>query len=145
MAPHFSLNVVAELQNLAEIRDFVEKSAAMLGVTPSIIPNLQLAVDEAVTNIILHGYRGQVGQIEIVVERRAEDLVISLHDYAPPFDPTSVAAPDLTLPLAERVPGGMGLHLIRQTMDQISYRSTEAGGNQLTLVKQGVGKLPSQP
>lgn len=145
MASYFSLNVAADLQNLAEIRDFVEKTAVMLDVAPSIIPNLQLAVDEAVTNIILHGYRGQAGQVEILVERKVDDLVISLRDHAPPFDPTRVAAPDLTLPVAERVPGGMGLHLIRQTMDQMSYRSTEAGGNELTLVKQGVGKLPSQP
>ncbi len=145
MTPHFSLHVAADLQNLAKVRDFVEKTAVALGVAPGIIPNLQLAVDEAVTNIILHGYRGQAGQVEIVVERKVDDLVISLRDYAPPFDPTRVATPDLTLPLTKRVPGGMGLHLIRQTMDQISYRATEAGGNELTLVKQGVGKLPPEP
>jgi serine/threonine-protein kinase RsbW len=145
MAPHFSLNVAADLQNLVRIRDFVEHTAVLLDVNPSIIPNLQLAVDEAVTNIILHGYQGQGGQVEILIERKLDDIVISLRDHAPPFDPTRVATPDLTAPLAERLPGGLGLHLIRQIVDQMSYRFTEAGSNELILVKEGVGKVPPGP
>ena len=145
MASHFSLNVAAELQNLVKIRDFVGQTAAALEVDPGTIPNLQLAVDEAVANIILHGYRGEAGQIEIVVERKANDLVISLRDQAPLFDPTQAVTPNLTAPLAERQPGGMGLHLIRQIVDQMAYRVTEAGGNELTLVKQAVSQPPPAP
>jgi serine/threonine-protein kinase RsbW len=94
-----------------------------------------LAVDEAATNIIVHGYRGQPGAIEIDVEKQDSSLAVSLRDQAPPFDPTSVPVPDLSLPLDQRPFGGMGVHLIRQSMDEVIYRVPPQGGNELILVR----------
>jgi serine/threonine-protein kinase RsbW len=94
-----------------------------------------LAVDEAASNIILHGYQGQPGFIEIVVERQGNSLLVHLYDQAPPFDPTKVSAPDLTLPLEERPVGKLGVFLITQFMDDVIYNASPQGGNQLTLVK----------
>jgi anti-sigma regulatory factor (Ser/Thr protein kinase) len=54
---------------------------------------------------------------------------------APPFDPTRVPDPDLTLPLEERPLGGLGIYLIRQSVDKMVYRAVPEGGNELTLVK----------
>lgn len=133
-----SLRTTAELNNLAEIRRFVEETASALGVAPAVIPGVILAVDEAVTNIIVHGYQGQGGAVEIEVSREGDALVIRLRDEAAPFDPTSVPPPDLTLPLEQRTPGGLGIHLIRQIMDEITHRVTPQGGNELTLVKRGI-------
>lgn len=138
MSHRFLLHIAAELENLAGIRRFVEETALTLGVEPAVIPALQLAVDEAATNIILHGYQRRSGPLEIELEPAGSDLVVYLRDEAEPFDPTTAPSPDLTLPLEERAPGGMGIYLIRQSMDQISHRLTANGGNELTLIKRSV-------
>ena len=140
MQTRCSLQTTAELKNLSQIRDFIETSVTTLGFEPDIIPNIQLAVDEAATNVMLHGYQGQGGSLEIEVERLKGDLLVYLRDEAPPFDPTTVPPPDLTLPLSQRPIGGLGVHLVRRAMDEVSYRVTASGGNELILVKHGPGK-----
>ena len=139
MTTYYTLHTTAELKNLSQVRDFVEMAATGLGFEPEAIPNVQLAVDEVATNVMLHGYHGQGGPLEIEVERLERDLIVRLHDEATPFDPTTVPAPDLTLPLAKRPIGGLGVHLVRRTMDEIRHQITPTGGNQLTLVKRGIG------
>jgi len=82
-----TLRVSAELPNLAVIRGFVEDTAAALDVGPGLIVDMVQAVDEAVTNVIVHGYRGQPGDIEIEMDREQDALVVRLRDHAFPFDP----------------------------------------------------------
>jgi serine/threonine-protein kinase RsbW len=138
MSTRSSLRLAAETENLAEIRCFVEEMASTLGLDPAMIPNVILAVDEAVSNITAHGYQGQGGVVEIEVGREEDALVIRIRDEAAPFDPTIVPPPDLTMPLEQRTPGGLGIHLIRQTMDEMTHCITPQGGNELTLVKRGI-------
>ena len=133
-----SLRIIAEVKNLTEIRRFVEETATAIGVDPAVIPNVILAVDEAVTNIIVHGYQGQGGAIEIEVSLEGDALMIRIRDEAAPFDPTSVPPPDMILSLEQRTPGGLGIHLIRQIMDEMTHCVTPQGGNELTLVKRGI-------
>ena len=127
--------VAAELSHLAGIRDFVRESVRSLGAGPALVDDLILAVDESVANIIMHGYRGQPGEIEIEVRKDGADYVVAVRDQAPPFDPTRVLPPDLTLPLEQRPLGGLGIYLTRQTVDLVMHRVTGDGGNELTLVK----------
>jgi serine/threonine-protein kinase RsbW len=129
------LCLAAELENLAVIRSFVRESAAALGVGPAGTSDVVLAVDEAATNVIVHGYRGRQGTIEIEVAREAMDVVVRVRDNAPPFDPTGAPSPDVTRPLEERLPGGLGIYLIRQYMDEVVHRITSQGGNELILRK----------
>jgi serine/threonine-protein kinase RsbW len=129
------LTVAADLQNLASIRRFVEETAGALGFEPDTVSKVQLAVDEAATNIIIHGYQGQQGTFEIELRREGNGLVVFLRDDAPPFDPTQVAPPDITLPLEQRAFGGMGIHLMRQVTDELSHRLRSDGGNELILIK----------
>ena len=133
-----SLRIAAEVKNLTEIRCFVQEKALALGLDPAMIPNVILAVDEAVSNVIAHGYQCQEGVVEIEVGQERDALVIRVRDEAPPFDPTVVPPPDVTLPLERRVPGGLGIHLIRKIMDEMTHRVTPQGGNELTLVKRGI-------
>lgn len=135
MTTRYVLQTTAELKNLSQIRDFVEVAALGLGFDSEGIHNLQLAVDEAATNVMLHGYQGQGGPLEIEMERLERRLVVRLRDEAAPFDPNTVPVPDLTLPLSQRPIGGLGVHLVRQTMDEIHHRVTPTGGNELTLIK----------
>jgi serine/threonine-protein kinase RsbW len=133
-----SLQLSAELEDLALVRRFVQDTAAELHADPAVIPDVVMAVNEAVTNIIVHGYRGQPGMIRIDVGRIDNSLGIRLRDHAPPFDPTAVPPPDLHLPLSQRPFGGLGIYLIRQTMDELSYRTPTRGGNELILVKKDI-------
>jgi serine/threonine-protein kinase RsbW len=135
MTTRYALRTTAELKNLNQIRDFVEVAATTLGLEPHLISNVQLAVDEVATNVTLHGYQGQGGSLEVELERVGSDLVVRLRDEAPPFDPTTVPAPDLTLPLAKRPIGGLGIYLVRRAVDEVIHRVTTTGGNELTLIK----------
>jgi anti-sigma regulatory factor (Ser/Thr protein kinase) len=93
------------------------------------------AVDESATNVLLHGYKGVPGPLDIVLERRDGSVAVSVRDQGPPFDPTTWPEPDLDRPLAGRTPGGLGIHLTRASVDSIEHESVEPTGNQLTLVR----------
>jgi len=133
-----SIEIAADMQNLDTATRFVEEQSAALGVGPPLVYDVLVAVSEMVTNIITHGYSGQPGTVEIALWPANDALVIRLRDQAPPFDPTLVPAPDLSVPLEQRAFGGMGILLTRHYIDTISYRMTAEGGNELTLVKKGI-------
>jgi serine/threonine-protein kinase RsbW len=134
------LRIAARLENLSRIRRFVEERAVALDVDPDVIPDLLLAVDEATTNVVVHGYQGREGIVEIEVLREEDALVIRLRDEAESFDPTRVPPPDLASPMEDRVLGKMGIYLVRQVTDEMSHRTTLRRGNELTLVRRGVGR-----
>jgi len=128
-----TLRISAEVSNLVAVLRFVEETAAALQVNRDVIADMLQAVDESVTNIIVHGYHDQEGNIEIGVSLEGGALVVRLCDQAPLFDPTQVPPPDLTLPLEKRRFGGLGIYLTRQFVDSMTYRITSEGGNELTL------------
>ena len=134
-----TLRVEAELVNLEAIRRHVEDVTAALKVNPETIPDVLLAVNEMATNVIVHGYQGQPGSLELDIEQDKDNLVIRLRDHAPLFDPTTVPLPDVTLPLHKRPLGGMGIYLTRRLMDKVIHRVTHDNGNEVTLIK----SLPS--
>lgn len=131
-----SLIIAAELDNLEAVRDFVRESAAALEVAPQIIPSLLLAMDEAATNVVEHGYCGRPGTLEIEMYREGRDIVMRLCDRAPVFDPTTqVAPPDLTAPLEDRDLGHLGVYFMLQFMDEVVHCARPEGGNELTMRK----------
>jgi serine/threonine-protein kinase RsbW len=135
MAEAAVLRIPAERNQLARMRDWVAEQARFAQASPEEVDDLVLAADEVVTNVIMHGYHDQPGRIELEVETRPGVVILIVRDQAPNFDPTSVPPPDLTLPLHLRPLGGMGMHLVRQSVDELYYETPAAGGNQLTLVK----------
>jgi glutamate/tyrosine decarboxylase-like PLP-dependent enzyme/anti-sigma regulatory factor (Ser/Thr protein kinase) len=135
---HVPYRVAAKLENLAEIRGFIRKQAAILDIDQTMIADMVLAVDEAVTNVITHGYQAQEGIIEIEVRREGGAFIVHLRDECVPFDPTAIVPSDLALPAEERVMEGMGIYLIRRRTDEMSHRITLQRGNELTLVKRGL-------
>jgi serine/threonine-protein kinase RsbW len=102
---------------------------------PACLDDLVQAVDEAATNIVVHGYARRGGAIDIEARLVDEQIVIVLSDTAPSFDPTSVPEPDLSVPPLRRRPGGMGIHLIRLATDSMVHRARPGGGNILTLTR----------
>ena len=127
--------VESNVDNLAKIRNFVRRSISGLGMTKESIYDLVLAVDEAVTNIMVHGYKEKPGMINIEISQELNSVSVCLKDLASSFDPTRVHPPDLTLPLEQRPLGHMGVHLIHTCVDDMLYEKTAGGGNQLTLKK----------
>jgi serine/threonine-protein kinase RsbW len=130
-----TLCVHADLGQLAEVRRFVEQHCADWGLPGTFSDPLVLALDELTTNVIEHGYQGQPGEIEVELAPAGDRLVVRLRDQAPLFDPTQLPTPDVTLPLSQRRPGGMGIYLARRSVDEMTYAVTPRGGNQLTLIK----------
>ena len=129
------MTVPAELSRLADIRALVREVAIEGGAPPVCLDDLVQAVDEAATNIVVHGYGHQGGPIDVDAWVEDERVVIELRDRAPTFDPTGVPEPDLSIPPLQRRPGGMGLHLIRLATDSMTYRPRAGGGNILTLTR----------
>ena len=129
------LRIPASVTELAGVREFIRRHARAAGADPTAVHDVVQAVDESVTNTIEHGYDGRPGTIEVEVGHAGRSLVVRLRDQAPPFDPTSLPAPDTTLPLDRRPLGGMGVYLARELTDAVTYRRT-ADGNELTLVKE---------
>jgi serine/threonine-protein kinase RsbW len=130
------LSVPAHVDSLAQVRGFVGSSANSLGLPESATDELLLAVDEAVSNIIMHGYAGRDGLIEVDMSADADAVTVRLRDDAPLFDPTGAAAPRLDIsPLERDCPGGYGVELVRRLVDGLRYRVSAEGRNELILVK----------
>jgi serine/threonine-protein kinase RsbW len=129
------IRIEADLDALAAVRRFVRAKATESEAPPDCLDDLVQAVDEAVTNVVEHGYRGAPGWVDVAVAFRGDDFVVTIEDAAPPFDPTVVAEPDLSVPPMARVPGGMGIHLIREATDAVDYRPRPGGGNILILTR----------
>lgn len=125
----------AERKNLSAIRDFVESQMAEAGAGQKNIDDLIQAVDEAATNIIVHGYRDLPGWIEVEVRVTRRTATVILRDQAPTFHPDEAPRPDLTLPLHKRPVGGLGVYLMRKCVDELKHNTPEGGGNELFLVK----------
>lgn len=130
------LKVPGRYDRLEQIAKFVEQSGAEAGLDTVAICRCQLAVDEACTNIIEHGYQGEDrGPIEIACEGGSGELVITISDQARPFDAETVPEPQLGGDdLDELQVGGLGLYFMRQVMDAVEF-TREEGGNKLVLVK----------
>ena len=126
----------AQVRDLNDMRDFLEQAVLTLGGGDGVAGDLVLAVNEAVTNVLLHGYDGRPGPVTICVEVVNNDLRVVLTDSAPPFDPTRVSPPDIFLPLEDRPLGGLGVHMMRQLTDELLYRPL-TDGNELIFVKRG--------
>jgi serine/threonine-protein kinase RsbW len=123
----------AVLDSLAEIRRYVKEAADRAGIEAARAYQLQLAVDEIATNVILHGYTDADASavISIGSEMSGDALIIMLEDQAPAFDPNTMEMPeaeDLEKPLEERRIGGLGIFLAFQGVDRFDYRR-ENGSN----------------
>lgn len=131
-------------KNLPAVLAFIEEACAAAGVAPALWFDVQLAVEEACSNIIEHAYREAEGDFSLAFAAQDTDVIITLHDHGRPFDPQAVARPAMNRPLKKRPVGGLGLHLIYQLMDEVRF-TFEASGNTLVLVKRNAIPGASHP
>jgi serine/threonine-protein kinase RsbW len=132
------LAIPADLDEIPRVSEVIEENLQTAGFPEETILDLQLAVEEAVANTVVHGYRGAAGEVIIAVQITDDAVQVRIEDNAPPFNPLSVPDPDRGTDLEDRRIGGVGIFLIRQVMDEVSYEYKD-GKNLLTLVKQKKG------
>jgi anti-sigma regulatory factor (Ser/Thr protein kinase) len=131
----FELEVDSELESLSIINDCIGKVMKGIGAGERSIFEVQMAVDEACTNVIKHAYSEGEGPITLIFELADDEFIVTVRDKGKPFDPSSVPAPDLHADLDKRRIGGLGMHFMRKMMDEISYRFDAEEGNELTMKK----------
>lgn len=130
----------ADFQYLDPIRDFVGEIAERAGFSSREVYSIQLAADEACSNVIEHAYDGiSGGKIEVECGARDGQIVIVIHDHGKLFDMSAVRQPNLSRDLDEREVGGLGVYLIHKLMDEVSFHSSAKDGNTLTMKKRKSG------
>jgi serine/threonine-protein kinase RsbW len=132
----YELCRAAELASLAEFRGLIDGACQEHpAIGTQTCYDLKLAIDEACTNIVTHGYAGMnPGSIILALEFQPHQVVVTLTDFGHPFELYEPPGPDLKALPDDGATGGFGLFFIYQTMDEILYRTAE-DGNHLTFIK----------
>ena len=126
-------NEVAEISKLAI---FIDELGEEFGLSPELVFNLNLVLEEAVSNVILYAYPKEEHQtISLIAKKKGNQLIFVLTDSGKEFDPTQAPDADITLSAEERPIGGLGIFLIRQIMNTVEYQRID-GKNVLTLGKE---------
>ncbi len=137
-----TLSIVNDLACLPQVRELVRRGIESGGFPGHYLNRLQIAVDEAVTNIIEHGYAGVGsgrGTITIALSADQKCFRIVIEDDGRSFDPQNLPEVDVKKHAAAGHTGGLGIFLIRRVMDEIQYNFENGRRNQLVLVKHSGG------
>ncbi len=131
-----SVRFAAKFEFLDEIREYVGDIARKGGFGEKDVYNIQLATDEAASNIIEHAYDGVTdGVLDLSCGMENDAIKIILIDYGESFDPSAVPIPDLKADLSERKIGGLGIFLMRKLMDEVHYEPRADKSNVLSMIK----------
>ena len=135
MGSGFRMTIGADPGEVARVGAAFAAFADAHALPASVRRSLHVALDELLINTITYGFAGRDGgEVTVDVELRADRVSVTLTDDGRPFDPLGMAAPDTTLPVEERRIGGLGVHLVRGMMDEVSYHR-RADRNVVTLSK----------
>ncbi len=127
--------VPADAAQLTVLTDFLRVFWSDASLASSQRTTFELALEEVFMNIVLHGTRpGKVPSVEVSLAVATDGLTMTIEDDGPRFDPLSLPAPDTATGLAERPVGGLGVFLVRQMMDAVSYECI-GSRNRLSMTK----------
>ena len=129
------LTLTSDLDEIPDVRRAGEKIALAIGFSAEKAAMIMLTIDEALANVIQHGYDGQKGRpIDVLIERVCPEgrvgIRVLIRDHAKQVDPASIKSRDLE----DVRPGGLGVHLIKSLMDEVVHRPS-AEGMELEMVK----------
>lgn len=134
----FRLKLPANSENLDIIRKFISGIAENMGFSEEEIYQIELAVDEACSNVIRHAYVGKANEkdsILVTVKTKPKQIIISIADTGIGFNPNSIKTPNMDEYLKRMKPGGLGLHLIKTLMDEVSFRIKPGVRNEVKMTK----------
>jgi len=124
-----------EIPEISKLTLFIDELGEELGLSPELVFNLNLVLEEAVSNVILYAYpKGEHENISLTAKKTENQLLFVLTDTGKEFDPTLMPDADVNLAAEDRQIGGLGIFLIRQIMNRVEYQRID-GRNVLTLGK----------
>ena len=126
----------AEIARMDDVLDFINAELEAHDVPMKTIMQLDIAIEEIFVNIAHYAYNPEIGQASITVEvdDASRSITIRFMDRGKPYDPLSREDPDVTLGVEEREIGGLGIYMVKKSMDEVSY-AYEEGQNILTIRK----------
>jgi serine/threonine-protein kinase RsbW len=129
------IRIVNRLEELSRVADMVERFGAGHSVPGPVVNDLNIALDEALSNIVSYAYDStERGEIVVRLDHQTSELHVEIEDAGRPFNPLHAPTPDLNKPLHERSVGGLGIHFIKSLMDEVAYVRVD-GKNCLHLRK----------
>ena len=130
------LNIAATVENIDVVTDFVNEQLEALDCPMKAQMQIDIAIDELFGNIAHYAYNPEVGSATVRVEVTEDPLavIITFIDKGVPYDPLAKADPDTTLSAEERDIGGLGIYMVKKSMDEIAYEYKD-GQNILTIKK----------
>ncbi len=129
-----SITLPNDVQTIPQLAEFIDQIADSNGINPSVTMSLNLAMEEAVVNVMKYAYPEGTGDIDISATVNNDIILFTVTDSGVAFDPTGVNEPEIDKPAEDRPIGGLGIHLVRQIMDSVSYERKD-GKNILSLRK----------
>ena len=130
------LNIAATVENIETVTDFVNEQLEALDCPMKAQMQIDIAIDELFSNIAHYAYNPEIGQATVRVEVIEDPLAVTITfiDNGVPYDPLAKADPDTTLSAEERDIGGLGIYMVKKSMDEISYEYKD-GHNILKIEK----------
>ena len=130
-----TLTILSQTELLNDVREFVSNHARKHGFADDDVNKISIAVDEACTNIIKHGYNFSTKEkIEIHINRKESEFEIVITDTGKQFDPKEISTPDMKEYLSQFRRGGLGVYLMKRIMDKVEF-TVHANENQLRMIK----------
>ena len=132
----WEITVSAELAKLPEVTAFLTEKLQERDFGRKLILQLCMVVDEMFTNILKYAYPEKPGEVAILlaIPSDASEITLTFRDFGLPFNPLKKEDPDVSLKAGERTPGGLGIFMVKKTMDILHY-AYENGCNVLTMTK----------
>ena len=130
------INVEATMDNLDTVLGFIEENLELADCPMKIAMKIAVCVEELFVNVVNYAYEGFVGKCKITFDALDDDenkVVISISDQGKEFNPLEKADPDTTLDADEREIGGLGIFMVKNIMDHISYE--RSGGNNIIIME----------
>jgi len=127
----FHQRFAAQSDQLRQVREWVRDTALASGMSEEQAGRVVIGVNEACMNIITHAYRDSAGDIELDIMQEQLQLIIRLTDFAHTVDCSTIKSRDLT----DIRPGGLGVHLIHEVMDEVSYLPGSNGSGNIVIMK----------
>ena len=131
----YTIHLSADQEGLRQLYDFVSDASLFFDLDDKTHFEIELAMEEAITNIIDHAYHGQGGEIVVTMSYYNDEIRIIIQDWGNPIQDDTLPHYDQNLPVEERINGGMGLHFMRTLMDSVKFDSSITHGTILTMTK----------
>ena len=130
------LTIPAIVENIEAVTSFVNEQLDALDCPVKAQTQIAIAIDELFSNIAYYAYHPKTGDATVRVEVLDDPMcvIITFIDQGVPYDPLTAADPDTGLPVEERAAGGLGIFMVKKSMNEITYRY-ENGSNILSIRK----------